>query len=262
MIISDFNLSFLFELLLEGLPISSSGHLKLLSYFSCQFQPLSFFYLHLSHVLIFFIQIFYIFPFFKILIYRKKWLIFSRLIVNFISITTITVIGYLIKYFILEPLFPWISLPLCAGFLITTVFLLSIYFINQTRSRIYYTLLFKESIFLGIWQCIAFLPGVSRLATMILGSQICKFTRRHSLFIAITSNAAISAMSVLYLFYYWYYVDSISIIFSWFLCLKLLVTLTISALLFYLFIYLFNKNNIIIFIIYELCIFLIAYYIY
>jgi undecaprenyl-diphosphatase len=262
MIISDFNISFLVELLLEGLPISSSGHLQLMNYFWPSVKPLPFFYAHLSHVFIFFIQIIYIFPFFKFLIYRKKWRILFHIIINFISITMLTTIGFLAKHLIIEKMFPSLVFPLPLGFFISTIFLLSIYFINRSRSRIYYTLSFRESIFLGLWQCIAFLPGVSRLATMILGAQICKFTRRHALFIAITSNAAISGGSLLYLIYYQYNIEKIIFTFSSVLILKLILSLVISALLFFLFIYLFNKNKIIVFILYELCIFLISYYIY
>lgn len=261
MIISDFSISFLLELLLEGLPISSSGHLQLLSYFYCGIQPLSFFYMHLSHVLIFFIQIFYVFPFLNILKFRKQWKLLFYIILNFSSITIITIIGYLVKNFIILKLFPNLFFPLPLGFFITMVFLLSIYFSNRSKSRIYYTLSFKESIFLGMLQCVALLSGVSRLATMIFGSQILHFKRRHSLFIAITSNAAISGMSLLYLLYY-YCSEGIVIVFSQWLVIKLFVTLTFSAILFFLFIYLFNKNKILMLVLYELCIFLIAYYVY
>lgn len=262
MIISDLKINFLFELLLEGLPISSSGHLELLSYFFSSITPLSIFHSHLSHILIFFIQIIYIFSFLKILIYRKKWILIAYIIINFISITVLTTIGYLAKHFIIPKLFPKLIFPLPLGFLISTIFLISIYFINKSKSRVYYTLSFKESIFLGIWQCIALLPGVSRLATMILGAQMCKFTRKHSLFIAITSNAAISGCSLLYLIYYNYNIENIIFAFSTIAILKLISTLFISAILFFLFIYFFNKNKIIPIIIYELFIFLISYYIY
>ena len=260
MIISDLSFSFLCELLLEGLPISSSGHLQLLSFFYPSVKPLSFFYAHLSHLLIFFIQIFYIFPFFKFLLYRKKWMLIFKIMINLISMTVITGIGYLIKDFVII-LFPFLSFPLPLGFLLSTIFLLSIYFLNITRGKIYYALLFKEAIFLGLFQCIAFLPGVSRLATMILGAQICKFTRRHSLFIAVGSNVAISGISLLYLFYYYHY-EGITILFSWLLFFKLFSTLALSALLFFLFVYLFNKNKILVFFLYELSIFLISYYVY
>jgi undecaprenyl-diphosphatase len=262
MIINEFSNSFFIELILEGLPISSSGHLELLSYFFNSIRPLSFFYVHLSHLLIFFIQIIYLFPFFKILMYRKKWRLMFRLSINFISITILTAIGYLIKKIVIEKLFPQLSFPLPLGFLISTVFLISVYFINKTRSKVYYALSFKESIFLGLWQCIAFLPGVSRLATMLLGAQICKFTRKHSLFIAIAANAAISCGSLLYLIYYYYTIETVIFVFSWPVILKLLSTLIFSAVLFFLFIYLYNKNKIIPIIIYELSVFLIAYYLY
>jgi undecaprenyl-diphosphatase len=262
MIISNLETNFLLELLLEVLPISSSGHIELISYFFSSIKPLSALDEHLSHVLIFLIQIIYIFPFLKILVYRKKWILILYIVINFISITALTTIGYLVKHLILMKMFPTLSMPLPLGFLITTIFLLSIYFINKSKSRTYYTLSFKESIFLGLWQCIALLPGVSRLATMILGAQVCGFTRKNSLFIAIASNAAISGCSLLYLIYYNYNIENIIFSFSTLAILKLISTLFISALFFFLFIYFFNKNNIFILIIYEFLILLISYYIY
>ncbi len=262
MIIENFGINFLLELLLEMLPISSSGHLLMFSKFIPSITPLSFFYLHLSHVLIFFIQIFYVYPFFKILIYRKKWMIIFNLIINFISITIITGIIYLINHFLLKEMFEDYCFPLSSGFLISTFFLVLIYIFNKTRSRVYYQLSFKESIFFGLWQSIAFLPGVSRLATMLLGANLCKFHRKNALFIAITSNVAISGISLLYLLYYYYFIEKFSVIISQWLLFKLFLSLISSALLFIIFLNLFNKNKIIVFILYEFFVFLITYFVY
>jgi undecaprenyl-diphosphatase len=259
MITTYFSLSFLLELVLESLPISSSGHLAFLSSLCTSIKPLSFIESHLSHALILLVQCFFLLSFLKTLLYRKKWILILKLMLLFISITVITTIGYVIKNYITH-IIPSISIPLFLGFFITTAFLFSSYFINFARSRQYYQLSFKDSIFLGLFQCIAFLPGVSRLATMFLGAQLCQFTRNNALFIAIGSNAAISGISVLYLFYHHYTVEKILIPLSLAILQKLCIALILSASLFYLSIYLFRKNRLFYFIIYELIISLIAFY--
>jgi undecaprenyl-diphosphatase len=258
MIINDFSASFFFELILEMFPISSSGHILLLSNFYKNIEPLSFLLDHISHSLIFFIQVWYVFPFFLSLIRRGKILNIVKIILYFFCTTLITSMGYIVKGLLFDKLL-WFNFPLFLGFFITTFCLITIFFTNSSRTKLFYNFTFSESIFFGLLQCFALLPGISRLSIILLGATLCRYTKENALFMAIMSNISISLISMSYIVYYSCSIESISIILSNACILKLIFSMFFSMLCFFLFIYLFKKNKIVFFIVYEFLLTLFVY---
>lgn len=165
----------------EFLPISSSGHLVLVQYiFGIEEPPISFFVaLHvgsLAAVLIYFwrdwLNIFGIKK--DMEMYQKN----SKLLLYIIIATIPAVIAGLIFNDKAENL---IFSPIIIALLIVFgSFILFLADKFSARTRKMETITLKNSLFIGIAQVVALIPGVSRSGMTIAGARMCKFTRADS----------------------------------------------------------------------------------
>lgn len=253
----SFSPSFFLEIFLEGFPISSSGHIYLLSYLLPNvFTPLNLIENHLTHALFIFILINTISRAI-VNLFRISFFTLLRTGINFFVISATTLLSYIIFEKLLQNI--TIKMPLYQGFFITTFFLIIITYFNRGKGKKYYLTTISENIFLGLFQTLAFLPGVSRFATMLVGSLLCGYNKNDALHIAIISNACISVGSIIYLLYkYKNYPFSLSISYPEFSIL--IVTLLIGLFFFLVFSHFFKRNKISIFIYYEFFITVITFF--
>lgn len=153
-----------FPIILEGFPVSSSGHVLLytciLSYFNCV-PSTNLFPKNLDHILhgpiaCMLVYFFYKrFSFFLLHIYRRRCLYIIIQLIFFMGITTsITAVGYIFFCSITVDKF-----PLYWGYMLTSISLFSLNicpFSNKTVAS------YTKTCILGLAQVISLLPGVSR----------------------------------------------------------------------------------------------------
>lgn len=159
------------EGLTEFLPISSTGHMiiteKLLGVTETDFVKVFTVAIQLGAILA------------VIVLYRKKF--FNKDIIPFYSKLLIGVIPVLILGFLFSKKIDLLlesSVTVAITLLLGGIVLLFIdnYFKNpriQSEKQVTYT----NSILIGLWQCIAMIPGVSRSAASIIGGMQQKLTR-------------------------------------------------------------------------------------
>lgn len=159
------------EGLTEFLPISSTGHMiiteKLLGVTETDFVKVFTVAIQLGAILA------------VIVLYRKKF--FNKDIIPFYSKLLIGVIPVLILGFLFSKKIDLLlesSVTVAITLLLGGIILLFIdnYFKNpriQSEKQVTYT----NSILIGLWQCIAMIPGVSRSAASIIGGMQQKLTR-------------------------------------------------------------------------------------
>lgn len=159
------------EGLTEFLPISSTGHMiiteKLLGVTETDFVKVFTVAIQLGAILA------------VIVLYRKKF--FNKDIIPFYSKLLIGVIPALILGFLFSKKIDLLlesSVTVAITLLLGGIILLFIdnYFKNpriQSEKQVTYT----NSILIGLWQCIALIPGVSRSAASIIGGMQQKLTR-------------------------------------------------------------------------------------
>ena len=151
------------QVLLESLPVSSSGHLLLLSKLLFflngteifNFECITFFYYLLHGATVIIILIFF-YQYWKTLLIKmwKQKRIFTREVVFFAIIELITLAGYIF----LQPFLK--DIPLTFGFLVTTIILFSLYFVRDIKICKWR---FGDAVLIGLAQTSAFVPGISRL---------------------------------------------------------------------------------------------------
>lgn len=188
-------LSFFCELILENLPISSSGHL---AFFSLLFPTLggelSPLLNHFAHMFVIITQGFFLIPFYlNVLRLRNK----KEILILFISLfgmNVITVLAYFLKKIFM------ISVPLFFGFFITAFFLLTIDQIKPKEKSLF-SLSWYDVVCFGIAQSIALLPGVSRFGSVLFIALLRGLSRYDSFILAIISNVFIATESFCYLSY-------------------------------------------------------------
>ena len=136
----------------EFLPISSTGHLNLTQYFFK--QPVSFsldIFLHFATL-------------FSVLFFFRKFIkyFFDNLIYIIIASIPVAFIGFLFQDKI-DHIFSEVKL-LPLFFLITSIFVLSTKYFKPKNIKLNY----KNALIIGLFQCIALLPGISRSGTTIM----------------------------------------------------------------------------------------------
>src|SRR3990167_11335022 len=153
------------QIILESLPISSSGHLKLLEiinqkfdiffYFPLQNFGLNYEILHLPSILVIFI--FFFQDFLEIILITFKSLRNFLQVFAFIFITnSITILFYLFHKFKVLP-----EIPLSLGFFITGILLFSLLFCTKSiKNNNFWPI--KNAFILGIAQGMALFSGISR----------------------------------------------------------------------------------------------------
>lgn len=248
--------SFFIEILLEGLPISSSGHVLFLSQISPYFNSLSSFETHLSHVIYITVQLYFLVKC-AVVLYQISFFTLLKTIFNFFGMSVATVSLYAIFSVLLTE--AQIEIPLWIGFLITTIFLIAIKRLNRGKRKLYYTLHIWEMFFLGLFQAVAFIPGVSRFATVLLGSMVLGCNKDSSFYISVISNACISCGSILYLIYK-NARNPFLVIISYDTLIAFLITLSLSFIILYSFFHLLRRNYLNFFIIYQLSITILTYF--
>lgn len=168
------------QIVLESLPVSSSGHIALLEVVMKNWGGLKNFiglpcykslelFLHIPSSFIFFI--------FTIIFLRKIWNLFSNNYFQLFSFIFLAdFITALIYLFLKRNIF-----PLWVGFCITA---LIIVFSSLYKGKSNNELSLKKSLILGFFQGISLLPGVSRLALTFFVGRLVGFSKDCSLFIS------------------------------------------------------------------------------
>ena len=197
--------------LAEFLPISSSGHLALISYFFGidEANALTFaIMLHVGTLLSVFAVFFtdirdLIAEFFRVIgdIFKGRGaspnLNPTRKLGFLIIVATIPtgIIGVLLKD-VFEAMFGSLTI-IGIGFLVTGTILLAAETIGSNRNN-FLDMKFRSAIFVGICQGIAIWPGISRSGATIFGSLVCGVTRDHAVrFVFILSIPAIIGATLL-----------------------------------------------------------------
>lgn len=176
------------QILLESLPVSSSGHLILLQTLFKKQDFLIFgqelaivapekFWDHVFHVIHWptaIILIIFFFPtwFWLLMNVRRTWYIILKLIGYTIIADAITSFFYVIFSYGIMP-----SMPLWAGFLITGVLLIVQHYFSQAKNQ---TLTIQKAIFLGCAQGLALIPGISRFAAVFAAARWLGFSYKKS----------------------------------------------------------------------------------
>ena len=165
----------------EFLPISSTGHLNLVQYLFKQPVSLSLdIFLHLATL-------------FSVLFFFRKFVkyFFENLIFIIIASVPVAIVGLSFQDKI-DNIFSDIKL-LPLFFLITSIFVLSTKYFKPKNIKLSY----KNALIIGLFQCIALLPGVSRSGTTIMAgllvglSPLEAFNFSFALFIPATIGAVI-----------------------------------------------------------------------
>jgi undecaprenyl-diphosphatase len=182
------------SIILEMLPMSSSTHI---SFFTKLLQknnqlPLSPEILHafdfVMHGPILCVLALFFHQRFKLLLLYSVhyWRSALRFILLCAVIESVTVAFYLLWMKIDSRVF-----PIWAGFFVTTVCLLSEYFLPEHKESTQLSL--KKALIIGCAQGCAFLPGISRLGITYACARWCGFSRRHAFEISFLIEAPISA---------------------------------------------------------------------
>lgn len=189
-------LSFFCELILENLPISSSGHLAFFSsFFPVLGGELSSLLNHFAHVFVVITQGFFLIPFLRGPLQTVSKKEFLTLFIHLFVMNIMTVLSYFLKTF-----FSY-SFPLFLGFFLTAFFLLSIDKMKEGEKNIF-SLSWGDVLFLGLIQSIALLPGVSRFGAVLFASFYCGLFYYDSFVLAIMSNIFIGLESFCFLLYH------------------------------------------------------------
>jgi undecaprenyl pyrophosphate phosphatase UppP len=191
--------NFFLELFLEWLPISSSGHILLLSRtFPSFVQPLSSMQNYFAHALMIPFQVAVLVYFLAPVIFAQKNCAQKIFLIGFHSglITLITGVGYLamkrINFFISA------FFLLSAGFGITFLLLKGIEK-KEFLSKNIYNFSFLDACYLGVSQIAALLPGVSRFAAILAMSSWLGYSRTASIHIVLLTNFCLSVGSIILL---------------------------------------------------------------
>ena len=247
-------LSFFCELVLENLPISSSGHLAFFSsFFPVLGGELSPLLNHFAHAFVIVTQGFFLIPFLRgplKVVSNKEFL---TLFIHLFLMNIITVLSYFLKTFLAFPM------PLFWGFFLTAFFLLSIDKTKEGEKNIF-SLSWEDAFFLGIVQSIALLPGVSRFGAVLFAGFYRGLFYYDSFILAIMSNIFIAGESLLYLFYH--IITSKSLLFSIGEeeALLLIVSLCFSMAILLFFYFLFRKKLLSFFGLYVFFVGILAFY--
>lgn len=189
-------LSFFCELILENLPISSSGHLAFFSsFFPVLGGELSPLLNHFAHIFVIITQGFFLIPFLRGPLQTVSKREFLTLFIHLFVMNIMTVLSYFLKTFFSH------SFPLFLGFFLTAFFLLSIDKTKQGEKNIF-SLSWRDVFFLGLVQSIALLPGVSRFGAVLFGSFYRGLLYYDSFILAIMSNVFIGVESFCFLLYH------------------------------------------------------------
>lgn len=177
-----------FQIILESLPVSSSGHLKLLKIINKKKEIFSnFAFLNYSLVK----DLLYIPTIFVILIYfYKEWvnlikLSFSNLKTFFLIFRFIFIVEGLTLLFYILIKSCYLSLPVYVGFFITSLALYYVSDLKETQdcSQVI-NFLPKHAIFLGLAQGVAIIPGISRFGFTYSIGRILNYKKADALFLS------------------------------------------------------------------------------
>lgn len=248
---------FIIEIILEQLPISSSGHIQLFSslYNQTTNEAIC---SYLPHLFLLGLYIPFLVTIITQIINKSITLLFKFgfliFIMSFTTLLTITGISLTCQNYTIYP-------PLWLGFLLTTITLFLFKKHNIGKGKPYYHLTFHEAILLGIAQACAFLPGLSRMATILLTCSISGYTKENAFYIAIISNSCISLYSCINILYH-NHQNTLNYIFSFSLLevVYMQIAFFIAIICFYIIKYIITKNKITIFYWYELFIALVSFY--
>jgi undecaprenyl-diphosphatase len=235
----------LIQILYELLPVSSSGHCLIYQKLFPMTQPLSFeenIFAHIPTIIIISIIFFPVFKSWYFYYQNKKKLLD---IVSFFSIAMIGSFGFVIKKLLLQfNYFINCNIPLWYGFLLTTCML----FISKDileNNNFKEHLNFKDIIFIGFFQIISLIPGISRMMSTIIASSLRGISKRYTMCIVIATEIflILGGIGILFLKSIFFKNNIFALQVSYIDIYMILATGIISYFLFHITLYLYKKNK-------------------
>lgn len=171
------------QIILESLPVSSSGHIILLENIIPAVNNLKVFlglpcYKALDHLL--HLPTVFVFSIFIIFYLKESLNKFKINYMRFISFIALADLATVCIYFVKRN-FTYV-LPIWIGFIAT---LAMNFFAYKAKDKLGFKLSFNKAILLGIAQGVAFVPGISRLAITFFVARFIGFSKEDSLFVSL-----------------------------------------------------------------------------
>lgn len=198
------NILFFIQIILELLPISSSGHINIICKLIDDLYPLSFMEDLFAHLPTAIIQLFLAFYFFI----SQQDINFMHKIKNLFNIS-ISAIPTAIIILLIKKIskYVYIDIPIYYGLMITSYLLFSL-MKTRNKKNIKEDISMNEGLLLGILQGFAIIPGVSRFAVFLFSCKMMNFSHRYSFFLAMISNIGLSFGGLVYAFINIYYFNT------------------------------------------------------
>jgi undecaprenyl-diphosphatase len=167
------------QVVLESIPISSSGHLTLGSCMCAVPAGMTMCkaVYHVLHGPTVIVLLVFFYSYWRLLI---SW----RPFIFFVVLELVTLCGYLLC----APLFS--CMPLCIGFCITAFALFSLRLIPASQVKCGWKL--KHALIIGAAQALAFIPGVSRFGSTLVAASWCQLPVRDAFAIACLAEIPIA----------------------------------------------------------------------
>jgi len=180
------------QLVAESFPVSSSGHLVLLDQVwakFCAFYPdlqlsvpwgePTFWerYVDLLHVVPLIVIAWYFYPRWRVFLFHpfRSWKIAVKLIGYGLLADSVTAALYFMR-----PQLLFSAIPLWVGFCATALLLFGLFFIPKRETCLGSRLTVWRAFFIGLFQGLALLPGLSRFAATFCGARYLGFSSRSS----------------------------------------------------------------------------------
>lgn len=182
--IFDMNILFFIQILLESLPISSSGHLYILKMICPKLNSLTIFEEFLSHIPTLFLLIILSRKVFLRWIdtYSVKRLSYDLFCLSFA--TGITLLAYLLKWYFVSKFGSLFVIPFYYLPFLNSLLLFRMHDFNRNKESFEFITV-KKAFWIGVIQSFALISGISRFGVTLWGGLFLGFSKRYAMVISI-----------------------------------------------------------------------------